>query len=60
MNHPFTSKAELTDQQLADVYGGNIASIQATACAEKLKPVIKPAVGTTMAIGEEGGIFNYM
>ena len=58
MNHPFTSKPELIKQQLNLVNGGSQLNTNPEIKIEKLKPVIKPAIGSTMAIGEEGGFFN--
>jgi len=58
MEHPFTSKHDLTEQQLDSVYGGSqIVNLPANEL-ENLKAEIKPAIGSTMAVGEEGGYFN--
>ena len=58
MNHPFTSKPGLIKQQLKLVYGGSQLVTNPAIKIEKLKPVIKPPIASTMAIGEEGGFFN--
>ena len=60
MEHPFTAKLELTEHQINAVYGGNLNHIQPATTLRKLKSVIKPAMATTMAIGEEGGFFHYV
>lgn len=58
MDHPFTSKLQLTEYQLNAVYGGSQVLILPANDIAKLKPLIKPAKGSTMAIGEEGGFFD--
>lgn len=59
MEHPFTQKTELDSQATEAVSGGNsrfTVSDSANVIGSKLRPVIKPPIATTMALGEEGGI----
>lgn len=59
MDHPFTSKPELTEQQLDAVYGGIRDLNIPDSDVEKLKSAIKPPFASTMAVGEEGGYFRH-
>ncbi len=63
MNHPFSGLTKLTNQQLTIVNGAAVGNVNLVIAEpphphEPKKPVIKPPIATTMAIGEEGG-FNY-
>ncbi len=59
MEHPFTQNMELNEQQAKAVSGGQQASgFQLTGKLLGPTPFVKPIIGTTMAIGEEGGSFN--
>ncbi|GAA0859785.1 hypothetical protein [Aliiglaciecola litoralis] len=58
MEHPFVVKTELNQKQAQSVTGGNAYS-QASISVKALGPTpIKPPLGSTMAIGEEGGSFG--
>ncbi len=59
MDHPFTCTMELTELEQKTVSGGSQIRQVSQENRQKYKPVIKPAIGSTMAIGEEGGSFNH-
>lgn len=59
MEHPFTQHMELKDHQTHAVSGGQMpSSSQLVGAFLGPTPFVKPIIGSTMAIGEEGGSFN--
>ncbi|GAB5382338.1 MAG: hypothetical protein Alis3KO_37970 [Aliiglaciecola sp.] len=60
MEHPFTHKMELTENTVEKVSAGTVVDIILIECKEGGPvPTKRPPMGTTMAIGEEGGGFCY-
>lgn len=59
MEHPFTQDMELNEPQKNAVSGGLAPSpSQLVGAFLGPTPFVKPIIGSTMAIGEEGGSFN--
>lgn len=60
MEHPFTQNMELTDQAIQNISAGTAVDIVLVECNEDGNSATKrPCLGTTLAIGEEGGGFFY-
>lgn len=57
MKHPFAVKKELGKQQTQQVTGGLIVEVmpELSPESEVIREKQRPDVGSTMAIGEEGG-----
>lgn len=56
MKHPFSIKDELSAEQVHNVSAAGFNIMNKTPLEVDVKPkIIRPPVGSTMAIGEEGG-----
>lgn len=58
MEHPFTQNMELGEESIEQISGGTVVDIILIDCEDHGQvPSKRPPMGTTMAIGEEGGGF---
>ncbi|MCC2618220.1 hypothetical protein LJ739_18330 [Aestuariibacter halophilus] len=60
MSHPFSHFTPMEDHQTTAIQGGALVPKTSPPLSEQSppEPIIKPPVGSTMAMGEEGG-FRY-